>query len=189
MHLQEWAKHFGLKANGTSADIVKALKKKQKASLVSLSKADKGGSGATATKAPVPRMQDAPKMPTKPTPQQYKIWRRELLEWRMYFEAHYDQQYLMVNFKSAISDDVKAQIYGEIPAGGLTFDSVMNILDRDYAGLAVLEDFALRTEYRKLERLSMETLKEFDARYKQLRAKALLAGVITPSPSDVHDLP
>jgi hypothetical protein len=188
VHLQEWAKHYGLKANGTSDNIRKELRKKQKAVTAVVSKSDKVSSGATTSRAPVPRMQDAPKMPTKPTPQQYKIWRRELLEWRMYFEAHYDQQYLMVNFKSAISDDVKAQIYGEIPAGGLTFDSVMSILDRDYAGLAVLEDFTLRTEYRRLERLSTESLREFIARYRQLRAKALLAGVITPSTADVHDL-
>jgi len=186
VELQDWAKFYKIKANSTSVAMRQELVKKQKS--VAAAKAKLESTVSPKQKSSAPKMQDAPKMPLKPNPIHYRMWRRDLMEWKSYFEQHYDQQYLMVAFKQSLDQDTKTQIYAEIPHGQLSFPRVLKILDRDYLGQEVVEDQRVLSEYRQLKRLDQETLCEFMKRYRQVRAKALAADVITPSKADFHDL-
>ena len=117
----------------------------------------------------------------------YKIWRREVNEWRAEFGKHYNEKVLLISLMKQIPKKLKLQIYAELPEGSLKLDAVLKLLDRDHLGLAVVQDWSLRAEYRSIERGAGEQLREFVVRFRQVRAKALQQGLIVPSKADVHD--
>ena len=135
-----------------------------------------------------PKIYDCPKLPHKPSTTEYRIWWRSMAEWRHVFEEHYDDKYLLVSFMSCLAKDDIEQIYAETPAGHLSFKTVLAILDRDYQGQELLKDRQLLADYRAIKKMGSESLSEYLSRYRQVRAKALVAKVIEPSQADFHDL-
>ena len=190
--LVAWSKHYGLKANDTSKAMVKELAKKQKVVRKFIGDLSSGGGKSAVQSEKAPKLEDAPKLEMdqgeKVETSSYKIWRREVNEWRTEFSKHYNEKILLINVMKAVPKKLKLQVYAELPEGTLKLDAVLKLLDRDHLGLAVVQDWTLRADYRSIERGHGELLSDFVLRFRQTRAKALQQGLITPSKADVHDL-
>jgi len=116
--LQDWAKFYGLKANGTSKTIMASLAKKQTAVKKLLGGAKGVKDVSVSDKAP--KLEDAPKLELegdKVDVASYKIWRREVNEWRAEFGKHYNAKVLLISLMKQIPKKLKLQIYAELPEG------------------------------------------------------------------------
>ena len=118
----------------------------------------------------------------------YRVWRASFMRWWHLFRPHYDENYLMVSVERCLPGDYKRQLYSELPGGDWRFEKVLAVLDRDQAGLEVVNERKLKREYSELKRASGESLGDFLKKWRQLRARALAAAVVSPAASDWQDL-
>lgn len=90
---------------------------------------------------------------------------------------------------TALPESPKSVVFGELETSELELESVLECLQREYGGDAVLEQRDTLSAYRKCVRVSSEGLGEFLKRYRHARQAAILATVLVPNAStDTWDL-
>ena len=137
---------------------------------------------------PPPKLADAPNLGEGPSVTDFKVYAREVEEWRNAFGRYHSGEAMQVALLKGLAKGIKLQLFAELPAGSVTVDAVMVILRRDFAGHEVTERRPLQKEYRSIARDSKETLSSFVIRWRQVRARALNHKVITPGEQDMNDL-
>ena len=137
---------------------------------------------------PKEKLQDCPFWTSNPTPEIFNVWKKETDIWiKISKKQHHSEEALYLSLMRQLPLDVKEQIYAEVDVDDLTVKMIINILERDNAGIAAVSEDKLRREYRRIARKEGEKLDEFVKRYRTIRAKALGMSVIEPTSSDYGD--